>query len=767
MTSKPEHGNPAKQTLASPLDPPELNPQFISALEDLITVARSGHSSDSDFFNPDDSWLFKQMRIFQEMSHSEQSQILEEAKYIIGESSKANSEGKAGKRAWADAVIRLDNGGIAAYSQLGVARRPDLTQYLIEGFTRNRDSLAFEEDNQRLFAEVLPYITKIMSESFKSGTYVVQTDRQIGDVSNRSFHARQLLFGTQYPHLPYMWRQLTFDLPHDNLSKVPDILEVSVPSWLDDLGMPADLIRRIKETGVTQLVFKAPTRGVSLHLGFDYMGEHKMGPLSIAMFKVKQSRGLAVQAALSVAKARAVDGTVSNSAIVTTGPSLHGKSTLTIMIELAESELSRKLGLSSFDGEGVYPMNDDIVLIQSLENPYEYEKHGKSFRITHAIDGTENSLYAVPFGLTKEDDPITHDVLRGTDRDPNSQETLENVVVDLSTGKPDYSQNPVRNMRMILNRSRLLERKGVKDLLTNITGGNVVNSVHVPMEAMDRILWQGVMRQNTIIPPVIRLTANQYIRALMFGEAVQTGAAVGAIGRPYVEYFSDPFIIGLEDDNANGLFEILNDMNKGGMTQEFYMFNTGGVGAQSNLEATGNTYVKIPRELTLMLQEGILRRSVKFEYDPIIGVDVAVALIDSKGREIMDLRDQWLPRIIYGEHDYSNRVLELKRKRYFGSDVNDRAGILRYTKVRNDVYELTDIPVPSNEREMAWILSFFWNVDQAYETIVELSDHLKEGCSPEDDIMDQLRTVIRQAFSNGVGLDKNSTQALNSIGLTM
>ena len=496
MTSKPEHDNPARETITSPLDPPQLNPRFISALEELIAVAQSGHSSDSEFFNPDDSWLLKRMRIFQEMLPSEQSKILEEAKYIIEESSKANLEGKAGKRAWADAVIRLDNGGIAAYSQLGVARRPDLTQYLIEGFTRNRDSLAFEEANQSLFSEVLPYITKIMSESFKSGTYVVQTDRQIGDGTNRSFHAREFWFGTQYPHLPYMWRQLTFDLPQDKLSKVPDILEVSVPSWLEDLAMPADLIRRIKETGVTQLVFKAPTRGVSLHLGFDYMGEHKMGPLSIAMFKVKQSRGLAVQAALSVAKARAVDGTVSNSAVVTTGPSLHGKSTLTIMLELAESELSRKLGLSSFDGEGVYPMNDDIVLIQALENPYEFVKNGEAVRITHAIDGTENSLYAVPFGLTKKDDPITHDVLRGTDRHPNSQETLENVVVDPATGKPDYSQNPVRNMRMILNRSRLLERKGVKDLLTNLTSGSVSNSVHVPMEAMDRISWQGVMRQN-------------------------------------------------------------------------------------------------------------------------------------------------------------------------------------------------------------------------------------------------------------------------------
>ena len=37
----------------------------------------------------------------------------------------------------------------------------------------------------------------------------------------------------------------------------------------------------------------------------------------------------------------------------------------------------------------------------------------------------------------------------------------------------------------------------------------------------------------------------------MYGEAVQMGAAIGAIGQPYVEYFSDPFIIGPEDENAN------------------------------------------------------------------------------------------------------------------------------------------------------------------------------------------------------------------------
>ena len=144
---------------------------------------------------------------------------------------------------------------------------------------------------------------------------------------------------------------------------------------------------------------------------------------------------------------------------------------------------------------------------------------------------------------------------------------------------PEFNRNPVRNMRMILSRSRLLTRKGVQRLPEVITNGQVSDTVHVPMESTDRVLWQSVMRQNTVVPPLIRLTPEQYVRTLMYGEAVQTGAAVGAIGRPYVEYFSDPFIIGLEDENASLMYGILQDMAQGGLPQEFYSFNTGGLGA--------------------------------------------------------------------------------------------------------------------------------------------------------------------------------------------
>ena len=106
-----------------------------------------------------------------------------------------------------------------------------------------------------------------------------------------------------------------------------------------------------------------------------------MGPLSIAMFLAKQNNGLGVQAALSMARVKTLDGESKNTALVTIGPSLHGKSTLTIMIELANSDLARLLNLPHDEDEGVYPMNDDIVLLQPLNEPIETLKDGHSIHI--------------------------------------------------------------------------------------------------------------------------------------------------------------------------------------------------------------------------------------------------------------------------------------------------------------------------------------------------------------------------------------------------
>ena len=711
-----------------------------------MAAAKRGHDPISEYFNPADAWLIDRMRILQDLRSADREDLLREAAEVEREAADADLEGRAASRAWPDAAIRLDTGGLGFFSQLGVARRPDLTQYFIEGYDRNRDSLAFSAENQALFAEVLPHVTAAIRSALADGTTVVQTDRRIGDVPERSFHARQLLFGTRYLHLPYMWKQLTFELPRTQRVAEPDILEVSLPNWLDDIALPTDLKARIEQAGLTKLVFKAPTRGLSLHLGFDYVGEHKMGPLSIAMFKAKESDGLAVQAALSVAHVDALDGTRRNTALVTLGPSLHGKSTLTIMLELPESDLAGLLGLRTDPTEGVYPMNDDIILLQKLPRPVHASRDGRTIEINRSIDGTEDNFYAVPFGLSREDDPITFDVVRGGADDPNAGEILENVPVSAETGAPDFSRNPVRNMRMILSRPRLVKRRNAQAVLEAITGGELHDSVHVPMEHMDRLIWQGVMRQNTVVPPLVRLTAKQYVRSLMFGEAVQTGAAAGALGRPYVEYFSDPFIIGLEDDNANVMYHILREIADGGMDQEFYIFNTGGVGADSNDGMTGDTYRKIPRELTLMLQEALLRNAVKFEFDAALGTDVAVAIVNRSGDEVKDLRREWLPKNLYGEQDYESRLKGLKRKRYYGDDQEDRAGILRYTKVSEEIFDPGDIPTPANERELAWLSSFYWHLDHAYETLSEAWQNRDSGTPPSSEGAETLKRAYRRAY---------------------
>ena len=182
------------------LDVPPIDPSFAAALDDLVGVARQGHKPASKYFNPPDQWLVDQMPVIQDLPKEDQDLILEEAQALRQEAESANAEGRAATRVWPDAVVRLDNGGLAFFSQLGVVRRPDLTQYFIDGFQQNRDALPFNEANQALFTDVFKAITKNLKDNFESGQAVVQTDRQIGDAPGRSFHARQLLFGDKYFH---------------------------------------------------------------------------------------------------------------------------------------------------------------------------------------------------------------------------------------------------------------------------------------------------------------------------------------------------------------------------------------------------------------------------------------------------------------------------------------------------------------------------------------------------------------------------------------
>ncbi|MCH7706775.1 MAG: hypothetical protein IIB33_06975, partial [Chloroflexi bacterium] len=168
----------------------------------------------------------------------------------------------------------------------------------------------------------------------------------------------------------------------------------------------------------------------------------------------------------------------------------------------------------------------------------------------------------------------------------------------------------------------------------------------------------------------------------------------------------------------------------------------------------------------LMLQEALLSEAFTLGSDDVLRSDVAVAIVNQAGDTVLDLRKEWLPRTIYGDEEYTRRVVELRRRRYYGRDAQDRAGILRYTRVNNELIDLSDVPVPTNERELAWLLSFHWAVDQAYNSLPDLAGHLSEGQRPASNTLEAVRQMYQAGLEQGLQLSGESRSALGKVGIT-
>ena len=111
------------------------------------------------------------------------------------------------------------------------------------------------------------------------------------------------------------------------------------------------------------------------------------------------------------------------------------------------------------------------------------------------------------------------------------------------------------------------------------------------------------------------------------------------------------------------------------------------------------------------------------------------------------------------------RIEELRRRRYYGRDAKDKAGILRYTKVIDPLIDMEDIPAPANERELAWLLSFCWHVDQAYGSLPELAAHRSEGQLPGTDIQKALARKHQAGLAQGLQLAPETRSFLSDLGI--
>ena len=137
--------------------------------------------------------------------------------------------------------------------------------------------------------------------------------------------------------------------------------------------------------------------------------------------------------------------------------------------------------------------------------------------------------------------------------------------------------------------------------------------------------------------------------------------------------------------------------------------------------------------------------------------------INLQGEEILDLRKEWLPINIYGDADYTSRVVDLRR--YYGVFSEDKAGILRYTKATDAPIGLGDVPPPSNERELAWLLSFHWQVNNAYDTLRDLTEHRGEGTCPSEYLLRAIHWEYDEEANTGLALSEELAWVLSAVGL--
>jgi len=325
--------------------------------------------------------------------------------------------------------------------------------------------------------------------------------------------------------LSYMVCQTLFEPRAPN---GPEQYLVYIPEW--------------PEMGRQMLVF--PEVNVTFVLGSDYYGEAKKGFLRMAMWNAKQQGMLGLHAGSKTV--RAVDqksGKLQNIAVLFFGLTATGKTT--------HACHDHHLRLP---GEGIAIAQDDVVLL----------------RPDGSTLGTERGFYLKTEGLEATNQPLIY-------RAATSPATIfENVMVDYE-GNVDFNDTTLTgNGRGVMQRDDFGEYKS--------------ESINTPpVGEVERCLIIFIIRRNTVVPLLAKLSPEQLAAAFMLGESVESsGGDPRRAGQAINEVGTNPFIVGPEVEEGNRIYEIA--MGLGGHL-EAYLLNTGGVGETVEDKADGSREV--------------------------------------------------------------------------------------------------------------------------------------------------------------------------------
>ncbi|KXZ40338.1 phosphoenolpyruvate carboxykinase (ATP) [Alkalithermobacter thermoalcaliphilus JW-YL-7 = DSM 7308] len=343
-----------------------------------------------------------------------------------------------------------------------------------------------------------------------------------------------------------------------------------------------------------RIIIVYPEEGVTYILGTDYFGESKKSFLRMAMYKVKKMGGIGLHAGSKILRVKDKSNNLKDVGFIMFGLSGTGKTTLTIHDHDLKGE------------EKAIIRQDDVIFMD--ENGY--------------CAGTENGFFIKTEGLDE-----SQKVLYKAATSKNS--IFENVKV-YEDGKVDFNDTQLTsNGRGVVLREEIENTDDSIDL-----------------KKANRLIF--ITRRKDIVPPVAKLTPSQAATFFMLGESIETSAGDPTkAGQSKRCVGTNPFIIGLEAEEGNRIYQILNQ----NPDMECFILNTGSVGASENFEGE-----KITIKVSTTIMREIAKDNIEWEVDKDWGYLVP------KNIEGIDI-EKYNPRKYYSDIEYKNLVNKLKEER--------------------------------------------------------------------------------------------------------
>lgn len=339
-------------------------------------------------------------------------------------------------------------------------------------------------------------------------------------------------------------------------------------------------------------VLVLPNERITFIFGSDYTGEVKKAFLRMAMFNVKKQGWLGLHAGSKIIRIKDKTQKLINKGILLFGLSGTGKTVLTCHNHFLTGD------------EGVIIKQDDVVFMKP---------DGSAI-------GTENNFYMKTEGVGPKSDPLLYKAVVS----PNA--ILENVFVE-ENGKVDFN-----NCLLTSNGRAVIMRKEL---------GHTDGSINLP----NANILIFITRRNDIVPPVIKLTAEQGAAFFMLGESVETSAGDPTqAGKSKRVVGTNPLIIGPEAEEGNRFSEIL----KQHPDIEVYVLNTGRVGGENGEKIT----VQESAEIIKQIARGSIKWHVDSDWHYLIPVEIPNINLGL-----------YNPLTYYTEEEYKSRVLNLKIER--------------------------------------------------------------------------------------------------------